>query len=125
MATKKSIWVLFGILVISAWVLGSAIQAGAETMKLRNAGAVTKVETIPVSDEEGHALGVQVGEGLGFFETGEIAKMRAHSLYDLIPGKGTQMIGYTIYTFDDGSTIVTRFQKLLDFDPSGKCQVYS
>ena len=25
MATKKSMWVLFGILVISAWVLGSVI----------------------------------------------------------------------------------------------------
>jgi hypothetical protein len=29
MATKKLMWVLFGILMISAWVLGSAIQAGA------------------------------------------------------------------------------------------------
>ena len=35
MATKKSMWVLFGILVISAWVLGSAIQAGAETMNYK------------------------------------------------------------------------------------------
>ena len=32
MATKKPIWVLFGILVISAWILGSAIQVGAETL---------------------------------------------------------------------------------------------
>jgi hypothetical protein len=31
MATKKSVWVLFGILVISVWVLGSVTQAGAET----------------------------------------------------------------------------------------------
>src|SRR5271157_2630630 len=31
MATRKSIWVLFGILVTSAWVFGSAIQAGAQT----------------------------------------------------------------------------------------------
>jgi hypothetical protein len=30
---KKSTWVLFGILVISAWVLGSLVQAGAETVK--------------------------------------------------------------------------------------------
>jgi len=30
MFTKKSMMVLFGILVISAWVLGSAIQAGAQ-----------------------------------------------------------------------------------------------
>ncbi len=33
MITKKSMWILFGIIVLSAWVLGSAIQAGA-TMAL-------------------------------------------------------------------------------------------
>jgi steroid delta-isomerase-like uncharacterized protein len=31
MTTRKSTWVIFGIFVISAWVLGSAIQAGAQT----------------------------------------------------------------------------------------------
>ena len=119
MATKKSMWVLFGILVISAWVLGSAIQAGAETMKCRNAGTATKEETISVGDQDGHVLGLQIGEGLGFFDNGEIAKLRAHSLYDFIPGKGSQIIGYTIYTFDDGSTFVIRFQRLLVPDKSG------
>ena len=34
MATKKAIWVLFGILVISALVLGFAIQAGAVPIPL-------------------------------------------------------------------------------------------
>jgi hypothetical protein len=33
MATKKSVLVLSTILVISAWILGFAIQAGAETLK--------------------------------------------------------------------------------------------
>ncbi len=31
MATRKSTWIIFGIFVISAWFLGSAIQAGAQT----------------------------------------------------------------------------------------------
>jgi steroid delta-isomerase-like uncharacterized protein len=31
MATRKSMRIIFGILMISAWVLGSAIQAGAQT----------------------------------------------------------------------------------------------
>jgi len=35
MATRKSILILFGILLILAWVLGSAIQAGAETMNYK------------------------------------------------------------------------------------------
>ena len=119
MATKKSMWVLFGILVISAWVLGSVIQAGAETMKCRTADTATKDERIPVGDEEGHVLGLQIMEGLAFFENGEIAKVRSHAISDTIPGKGGQAIGYSIFTFEDGSTIVTRFQRLMVRDESG------
>jgi len=119
MATKKSVCVLFAILVILAWVLGSTIQAGAETMKFRNVQTATKDETIPVGDEEGHVLGLQIGEGLALIENGEIAKMRSHNVYDFIPGKGAQNIGYAIYRFEDGSTIVQRFQRLLVVDKSG------
>jgi hypothetical protein len=113
MAIKKSMWVFFGTLVISAWILGSAIQAGAETMKCRIATTVTKVESIPVSYEEGHSLHLLITEGLAFFESREIAMVRSHNLSDFIPGKGPQVIGYTIYTFEDGSTIVQRFQRLI------------
>ena len=119
MATKMSTWVLFGILVITAWVLGSAIQAGAETMKWRTAATVTKQESIPVSDEEGHFLGVQLLQGLAFFENGEIAKLRSHAIYDTTPGKGGQAITYHIYTFEDGSTFAVRNQRLLVADKSG------
>ena len=41
MATKKSVWVLLGIFVISAWILGTAIYVRAEEIKavlLRPAG---------------------------------------------------------------------------------------
>ncbi len=114
MATKKSMWALLGILVVFAWILGSPIQAGAETMKGRGAATVTKDESIPVSDEEGHSLHLQIMEGVSFFENGEIAKTRSHVLNDTIPGKGAQAIGYTIVTFEDGSTIVVRFQQLWD-----------
>ena len=119
MAMKKSMWVLFGILVISAWVLGSAIQVGAETMKGKVAITVTKEETIPVNDEPGHILGIRILEGLTFFENGEIAKMRSHSVFDFIPGKGSQSINYNIWTFDDGSTIENRTQRLTVPDQSG------
>ena len=119
MATKKAIGVIFGILVISAWVLGFVTQAGAETLKCRTASTSTKIETIPVSDEEGHVLGVQILQGLAFFENGEIAKMRSHSIYDFISGKGSQAINYNIYTFKDGATIVVRVQRLTIPDTSG------
>ena len=114
MATRKSILILLGVLMISAWVLGSVIQAGAETMKWKYVGTATKDESISVPDQEGHFLGLQIMEGLGFFENGEIAKARTHAIYDRIIGKGAQAIVYTILTFDDGSTIVSRLQRLIE-----------
>ena len=118
MATKKLMCILFGILVISAWVLGSASLVGAETMKCKSIATATKDETISVSDEEGHFLRLRISEGLAFFENGEIAKVRLYSLSDTVK-KGGQGIGYILYTFDDGSTIVNRYQRLMVADQSG------
>ncbi len=111
--TKVTIFGFISILVIATWLLGSVTQAGAETMKCRIAATVTKNESVPVSDEEGHSLHLLITEGLAFFENGEIAKVRSHNLSDRISAKASQVIGYTIYTFEDGSTIVQRFQRLL------------
>ena len=119
MATKKSMWVLFGIILISTWILGPVIQAGAETMKCKLATTTTKFESIPVSDEEGHVLSLQIYEGLAFFENGEIAKVRNHNVYDLITGKGGQAIAYNIWTFEDGSTVINRIQRVMVPDKSG------
>ena len=120
MATKKSMMVLFGVLVISSWVLGSANQSVAATMKCRTAGTITKSESIPVSDEEGHTLNLQILQGLAFFDNGEIAKLRSHVISDTIPQKGGQAITYQIYTFEGGSTIVCRNMRLMVAGESGK-----
>ena len=119
MATKKLIGVTFGILVISAWILGAVVQVGAETLKGRNVLTTTKYEQISVSDEPGHVLAILIREGLAFFENGEIAKMRNHSILDTTPGKDSQAINYNIFTYEDGSTVVTRTQRLLVPDKSG------
>jgi Na+/H+-translocating membrane pyrophosphatase len=128
MATKKSMWIIFSILVISAWVFG-VVQAGAETLKCRTAGVVTKDETLPVGFEEGHVLGLQITEGLALFENGEIATYRSTLVYDrydrVVPGKSSQAIGYTIFTFNDGATIVQRFQRLQGPDKTIPAQVAS
>jgi hypothetical protein len=55
-ATKRSMGVLFGILVISAWVFGSAIQAGAETLNYKFYTWMIKLESLPVGDVEGHTV---------------------------------------------------------------------
>ena len=115
MATKKLMCVLFGVLVISAWVLGSAIQVGAETLKCKHAQTNTKFDSMEVGDENGHFIGVQRMEGLAYCENGEIAKVRTDSTFDFVRGKGTQSLGYTFYTFEDGSTIIVKFQRLVDY----------
>ena len=56
MAAKKSMWVLLGVFVISAWVLGPAIRAEAETMNYKFYTWVIKSESVPISDMEGHIV---------------------------------------------------------------------
>ena len=96
MATKKSTWVVIGFFIIAAWLLGFVIEAQAETMKCKVARVVTKDETMPIGDEEGHMLGMQISEGVAFFENGDIANFKSQSISDRRTGtgKGSQSISY-------------------------------
>ena len=116
---KVTILGFTSILVIAGFLLGFITQAGAETLKSRSVGTATKAEQIPVNDEPGHILVMQIAEGLALFENGETAKMRMSAVADTAPGKGGQAIVYAIYTFGDGSTVVTRSQRLMVADKSG------
>ena len=64
MATKKSIGVFFGILAILTWVLGSAIQVGAETMNYKSYMFTIRAENVPVGDVEGHMVGLVIRGGV-------------------------------------------------------------
>jgi hypothetical protein len=109
MPTKKSIWVLFGILVISAWVLGSAIQAGAETMNYKFYTWVNKAERVPVGDVEEHIVLSMVRGAFYVFENGEVATIDHVSTGDFIKGSGAFM-QYVTIKFEDGSTIIIKGQ---------------
>ena len=109
MATIKSMRVLFGILVISAWVLGSAIQARAETMNYRSYSYVLKVEDVPVGDVEGHTVGLVMRNAFYVFESGEVATTNSVATRDLVNGVGST-VQYTTINFTDGSTIIIRSQ---------------
>ena len=104
MATKKLMCVLFGVLVILAWLLGSVMQAGAETLNFKFFSRVTRNEVFPIGDIEGHGVGTQVREGAMIFASGELGWMKAINSFD-----NTQVAGafdqYFIVTFQDGSTI--------------------
>jgi hypothetical protein len=116
---KKSIWVLFGILVISAWVLGSVVPGGAETLKCKSIATTTKIERMEVGDEKGHILSLQRMEGLGYCENGEIVKTRSDNVNDFAAGKGVEALGYTFFTFEDGATIIVKFRRSVDLGQSG------
>ena len=88
-------------------------------MKCRIAVIENKDENLPVGDEEGHVLGVHILEGLAFLENGEIAKVKVASVYENVKGKTVQSMGYDTFTFEDGSTMVARFQRLLVSDQGG------
>jgi hypothetical protein len=96
MATKKSMLVLFGILVISAWVLGSAIQVRAETLNYKVYTYATKAESVPVGDVEGHTLGLTTRRAFLVFENGEVATQSSVNATDWIKGSGSALqYGYS------------------------------
>jgi hypothetical protein len=113
MATRKSTWVLFGILVVSSFVLAFVIQAGAETMKFKVYGYETKAETLPVGDMEGHILSLRTRRAFCILENGEVATQIAVFLGDFIKQSGS-VISYQTITFSDGSTIITKAQGSID-----------
>ena len=118
MATKKSMMVLFGVLVISSFVLGSVIQAGAETLKFKFYTYVTQNESVPVGDVEGHILSLMTRRTFCIFENGEIATEMAVITNDIIKGSGSSM-QYRTTTFADGSTIIVKAQTTVEGTVAG------
>ena len=104
MAKRKSIWVFFGILVITAWVFGSAIQAGAETWNYKLYNYVEKREAVSVGDVEGHGLALETRRTFLLFENGEVATAVLFAIADFMKDSGSN-ISYSTITFSDGSTI--------------------
>ncbi len=125
MTIKKSMWVLLGVFIIAAVLLGFVVDSRAETMKCRTSSVTTKVETLPITDVEGTNIGVRTTEGLAFFENGEIANFKAYSIFEGTAAKGWQAIGYNYFIFEDGSKIITKFDQRATADSSGKISIKS
>ena len=111
MATKKSIWILIGMIVIMAWLLGSLTQAGAQTytMKCRETGHFPKVNTIEVGDVPGHIIGVVEGAGVLSCDDGSVSTTSWKDLFDYIKGGGKHQ-GYESVTYEDGSAQWMKYQ---------------
>ena len=107
MATKKYMWIFFGILAITAWVLGSVIHAGAETLNYKFYSYLIKNEKFPIGDVEEHAVDLYVRGAFYVFENGEVATAYGVSTSDTIKQVGPFM-QYLTLTFPDGSTIIRK-----------------
>jgi hypothetical protein len=118
MATKKSILVLSGVLVISSFILASVIQAGAESLKFKFYSYVTQDESLPVGDVEGHMLSLSTRRAFCILENGEIATEVAVMTRDLVKGSGAS-IQYRTMTFADGSTIMVKAQTTVEETAAG------
>ena len=109
MSTKKSMWIIEGVLVILAWTLGSAIQGRAETMNYKSYSYVLKSEDVPVGDVEGHTVGLVMRRAFYVFENGEVATASLVATGDFIK-LGGPFMNYNTITFADGSIIIIKSQ---------------
>jgi hypothetical protein len=112
MATKKSLRVLVGICVISAWVFGAALPAGAETLNYKSYVWMNREESVLVDDVEGHTVVLAQRGGFYVCDNGELATIKRVSLNDLTKGAGSAT-AYETIKFADGSTIMLKSQSAL------------
>jgi len=121
MTTRKSIWILIGMIVIVAWVLGSVTQVGAQTytVKCRETGHFPQVHRIEVGDVPDHILSVGETIAVRSCDDGSVATSGSKFTVELIKGSGKAQ-GYTLMTFEDGSTLWEKYQQTVAPDPNGK-----
>jgi len=118
MATKKSIVVLFEILVILTWVLGSTIQVSAETMNFKFYTWAIRAESLAVTGLEGHVVELQLRGSFYVFEKGEVATVNAVLAGDWIKRSGS-FTQYLTINFQDSSTIIIKSQEMIQTTPAG------
>jgi hypothetical protein len=97
------------MLAISAWMLGSAMQASAETLNYKAYVWMNREERVVVDEAEGHFVSLAQRGGFYACDNGEIATIQRVSFNDQTKGAGTATIYETI-KFADGSTIMLRGQ---------------
>jgi hypothetical protein len=120
MATKKSFFVLLGLFFITAGFLGFANGVCAKTLKLKVTNIVTKVEAIPIEKIEGRAFLPMLRDGVFVSENGEVGSMKFMGTTYGVAGKDGSLLGYIVYKFGDGSTIVGTMRGTFWPDPEGK-----
>ena len=109
---------ILSILGIVIWVLYSVPQATAETLNFKSFNHVTKQETVPIPDVEGHIIRLQVREGVAIFENGELAWHKSTYFYNYVKGAGPGE-AYGTYTFLDGSSFTVHSKGTIEATSAG------
>ena len=109
---------IISIVVIGICLLGSVPQATAETLKIKTFNHVTKMESVPISDVEGHVVSLSVREGVAVFENGDWAWQKIVQTTDGVKGNST-LESYSTFTFLDGATIMIRSKGPVEANPQG------
>lgn len=122
MTVKRETKLAFLYLLASAWLLGTAGLAQAQTkttMRYTEVHYPTEQHVYPVGNPaDGHLYGVWVRKGLTMFANGEVAAYSALGDLDITKGKGT-ISGYDTTKFADGSTWSTKFKGQFSIGPKG------
>ena len=121
MATKKSMWVFIGILVISAWVLGSTTPALSESIKCKREADPGKREQHPVLPGQ-YYVGSSTQEAVATCDNGETPTVKNYSVWAATIGKENLIQGYIVFIFKDNSKIVMKFNSRSIPDPEGKAE---
>jgi len=101
-------WSVASIIIVAS-LIGSIVQARAETVKSRTSTYLAHFEALPVGDVGGHIVATFSRKGLSFQENGEVATYANWGTLDFIKGNGSFQ-GYSLVTFQDGSTYTVRWQ---------------
>jgi hypothetical protein len=115
---KIATLVFICVLFAGAFLLGSVRQATAETLNFKSLNHVTKSESFPIADVEGHVINVSVREGAMVFGSGEWAWVKATVVSDSIKWAGP-FDQYATTTFLDGSTYTTHTKGRIEATPAG------
>jgi hypothetical protein len=79
-----------------------------EVMRSRNVHYNKVWHSADVGDVEGHVIGLYENNGVSFHEDGEMAILAIRGTLDLTGQTGSEE-GYEIRTYDDGSTIILKY----------------
>ena len=113
----RSWFAILVVIIVAAFTI--AVQAEAETWKGRTSVHMIKVESIQVGDVPGHVLFLGENGGLVFWENGQVATASSKFTGEYTKGSGTWQ-SYVLWTFEDESTIVSKWLGSTTADPGGK-----